>query len=91
MELAGVMKLSSTRRSKIVSRAVADSSPVVFIQERYSAGRGVLRKGAHGEMGREKMKEEDFFSPSPFPSFPAPPPHSRVLYEDDRGRVRGWR
>ena len=34
----------------------ADSSPVVFIQERYSRERWVLRKGAQGEMGREKMK-----------------------------------
>ena len=37
-----------------------DSTPVVFIQEIQRRERWLPRKGAHGEMGREKTKEEVF-------------------------------
>ena len=44
-------------------------------QEIQRRERWVPRKGAQGEMGREKTKEEDVvFSPSPFPSSSALPP-----------------
>ena len=52
----------------------AHSSQIVSIHHRE---RWVPRKGAQGEMGREK--KQDFpvvFSPSPFPSSPAPPPRA---------------
>ncbi len=57
-----------------------DSSPVVFIQHAAKIQRRerwVPRKGAQGEMGRERAKKE-VFSPSFFPSAPALAPRARA-------------
>ena len=69
--LGQIAQRSSRRSRQVGSLLVPSRLHTGEIQRRE---RWVLRTGAQGEMGREKMKE--VFSPSPFPLSPAPPPRA---------------